>query len=85
MSTQYPNVKRSLKCLKLAQSGHPDPSCLLVFDLLSVAVPRVLAVEAALLVTAAVVHPAVAVAVQAAHPPLPVAVAAGDAACNKRC
>jgi hypothetical protein len=26
MSTQFPNVKRSLKCLKFAQSGPPVPS-----------------------------------------------------------
>ena len=50
-----------------------------VSHLLSVAVSGVLAVEAALLVSSAVVHPAVAVAVQASNPALPVAVATDHA------
>ena len=50
-----------------------------VSHLLSVAVSGVLAVEAALLVSSAVVHPAVAVAVKASNPAFAVAVAADDA------
>ena len=46
---------------------------------MSVAVSGVLAVEAALLVSSAVVHPAVAVAVQASNPALTVAVATDHA------
>ena len=46
---------------------------------MSVAVSGVLAVEAALFVSSAVMHPAVAVAVQASNPALPVAVATDHA------
>jgi hypothetical protein len=50
----------------------------LTLYLLAMPIPGVLAVEAALLVTSTVRHPAVAVAMQATNPAFSVAVATGD-------